>query len=227
MSMAQITAAAEAMAALSQEYHGKIDQINAVVAAKSAEVDQFVLTARNKLAAHRVLNFDPTIMYSKTGMNIAVDPTDPSRTQWVKLNPMNSDYFNLDAVNDFAALRLSRAFSFAPGEAEVPLYATDYCSTSSEFILSKQDATSAQINAQLGVSVIVPAKLGQASLASVSSFVPILAVASTDPFYSLWVRFSNSIRPPANKPPGTLAQAIGAFGGNAMFRLIAVNAYQK
>jgi hypothetical protein len=229
MSMEEINAAAQALRALEQECHGKIAAINQTVAQKKGEVDNFLSTAREKLTTSLMLSFDPTVIYSKNGLNLADDPLDLTKTVWHQLTNTQGGYY-LYGITDqthFAALMLAQALAVPPGFYEQNKYASDKSYTEMDFIVAPHNSQNL-INTTLASKNIIPAKVGSWSFGAETSIVPILDIPNQDSAKSLFVRFRNRAFIEALEvPENAAAQAVATFGGNSQFSIHQLNVHKK
>jgi hypothetical protein len=228
MSMADITAAATAMTALQQAYSGKIAAIDAQVAAKKAEVDAFVLTAREKLAVADQALFDPATLYSKNSLNLGVDPSNPTQTVWTEMVSPSTPYIYMDYAENFASLQFARAIASLPGYSENPNFSNDYSVTIIDFVFFETGKTSQSLNDRLAQTLDVPASTWDTGATPRGKIAPIITLPNKQ--WSLcnpYIRFRNIVPNLAGKPAGTAPQAIAGFGGNTVFALQTASAHRK
>jgi hypothetical protein len=230
MSMAQITQAAESLRAAEAAYNGKIAAINAAVATKSAEVDAFLLTAREKLTAPIGINFNPQTIHSKTSRALAVDPANNTRTVWAAVNQMDSQSYaySISELTHFAMLSLPRSYASFPGFFENPQYGVDKSVSEMDFVVASIGSTSEQINAALNLGQIVPGVAATWSFASVTIKVPIVKSIQAETGFLLFQRFRNRfLRELPGADPATPPQPIATFGGNSSFAISNLNIFRK
>ena len=220
MSMAIITQAATAITALEAEVRGKMAAINAQVDAKKAEVDTFLLNAREKIAVSDKVLFNPATTYSKTSLNLAVDPADNTRTVWSERIAADVPYLYLDYTQNFGSVELARAFASLPGFAENPSFTNDYSASVLDIVFFEIGKTSAELNARIAATGVVPAFSWDTSACPRGFIVPNVSQAGRQwALSNIYIRFRNIVPNLAGKPAGTLPQPIAGFGGNTVFAL--------
>lgn len=230
MSMALITQAAESLRAADEAYHGKIDAINATVAAKSAEVDAFLLTAREKLGAPIRIGYDAMVIHSKVSLVVGVDPLNNSRSTWAALQGINGGSYPFSVAENthFAILTLPRSYAPYPGHFENPKYSNDTSVTEMDFVVASLGSTTAQINQAFAASQLTPAVAATWSFASTSIKVPIIRSIDVENYFQLFVRFRNRALGPidnvvSNNPPLPILN----FGGNSNFSIDSLKIFRK
>jgi hypothetical protein len=228
MSMAEITAAAQAMRAIQQEYSGKITAINATVNAKKAEVDLFLLNAREKIAVADQAIYNPATIFSKTSLNLAADPNAPSQSIWLEMVSSTTPYIYMDYAANFGSVEFARAFANLPGFAENPNFINDRSASLIDVVFFEIGRPSQELNDRLTATGILPAFTWDTSASPRGKIVPIVPQAGRQwALCNPYIRFRNIVPQLAAQPAGTLPQPIGAFGGNTTFALQTASAHKK
>ena len=224
MSMDRITQAAQAMEDLTSDFAA----MDITLEAKKAEIDQFLLNARQKIGTPDQLIFDGATIFSKTSLNLATDNASPSRTVWHELPPIiDQKIYGVSAVNNFAALSLSRDFQSPPGYYEANKFQVDWSLTDIEFVVAPAGGAN-QISAFIAAQAITPAIAGFGGFRASALIVPILDIAPLATGRALFMRFKNkALTAQPEVPDDFVPQAIAQFGGNTSFAINTLSIYQK
>lgn len=226
MAMENLIKATNALNRAGDAYHGKIDAIRDTLDAKSAEVDAKKDEIDAKVdALFDILNapfrmpFDPNVILTKNGMNLAVDPTDNSRTVWQSLAayslPANSVHQVPNAPH-ICVLHMSFSSPQPVGRFNNPIYSQDHSQAVPEFVVAPYVRTSEQINQAIADNDIVPGYDGDFLRTGVCR------VPATEFSWSrLYVRFRNIIDPRAapHISANATPQPIATHGGDPRFAL--------
>lgn len=228
MSIENLSQATQALTDAAEAYNGQIDAIDERLGEKEAAVDAKLDILFNAISIPQRVQFDPTVIHTKSSLNLAVDPADNKRTIWAPMNifslPANG-LLNLNtAINNLAgALYLSRCNGTVPGNSEAPRFSQDYSFTVAEFVVTNSARNNQQINdalAQQNVQPALPALLiFPHALDAGAVRVPIVGTS----FAHLFVRFRNVIAHNAITQNIVAAdeqpQPIATHGGNGAFAL--------
>ncbi|KAF7783657.1 hypothetical protein PRUB_a3487 [Pseudoalteromonas rubra] len=200
---------------LTQTVTGKMSAINATVASAEARMDQAIA---NLAASHSDMriNYYDGVAHSKASLEIEADPDQPHMSKW-KLVPVTGvGYHQYPVIGALTKAHLKHGYSYEPGYSESPTqYASDWSHSVMQFVLTNENASSEQINAELerlGTTVYTAG--GWNDNAKMLT-IPCLKIADLHPYTRLFVRFVNrtSTRVSGDKQP----QNIVEFGGNATF----------
>jgi hypothetical protein len=230
MSMAQITAAGEAMNECAATFKSKRNEIDAAVQSGLDRIDGFIETVSDKLVSPKELRFNASTIYSKTSFAAPFDPTNSSRSQWKKIdNPLPEGYFYyINNEINFVKLSVARAYINIPGFYENPKFQNDLSITVIDFVIAEINSNNQDINSKLLQKNLVPATAGTESFSPESVRVPILS-SQTDGFPAvLFARFRNKLASGhPNIPNNAAPQQINDFGGNAHFSVHSLSLYRK
>lgn len=220
MSLDNINAAAAAQTALTTAINGKITQIDARVAAKETEVDTFLENAISSIARPFKLIYDPKIIHSKSSLNIAIDPTDNSKTLWRSMREFTSLGSNaVNVNNNFRSfIAVQRILNIPPGFSENPPYSSDTSRSMFELVVTNIDATNIEISNGVNANGLNVRPVQGGSL-NVDNFeVPILIVPGRSAIHSLFVRIINTVEQGAINAGRIAAngaeQPVATHGGN-------------
>ena len=228
MSMQQISDAAAAMVALKASYDGKIEAIDASIAAKEAQVDQFLASARNNLSAPNRLQFDESVLLSKTSLALPTDAADNRRTNWFELVPPLNNFFVVPEDSFYGVVNLSRAQAVAPGEYEANPFTLDKSLSRIEFVIAPVGSQSNDINTLIAQSGKIPFITGAHGLYAFSGIVPVLPYPQSSILGRLFVRIRNVAVPYSPLVlAGTNPQPVANFGGNPVFAIQSVELFKN
>jgi hypothetical protein len=210
--------------ALNQTVVDKIGDIDARVAQKLAETDQFITDSRVHLTRSFVAPYDRGENFSKSGLGIVADAIDNTQSEWKLVVPAAGQVNWYPSAGKLTYLRLKQAYSSPPGYYENPPYFTDHSRTHMRFVVSHTAATPAQIKEQIDVQGIDPAGAGNWGTNSTTLTVDCMVVPNVHQYMGLWVQFFN-IGWGINGNGNGVPQEITTYGGNTNFTVDTIENY--
>ncbi|WP_046005606.1 hypothetical protein [Pseudoalteromonas rubra] len=200
---------------LTGEVTAKMGAINATVAGAEARMDQAIA---NLAASHSDMriNYYDGVVHSKTSLGIEADPDQPHMSKWKRIPVTGIGYHQYPINGALTKLHLKHGLSFDGGyHKDSPTYDSDWSRTFMQFVLTNEEASSEQINAELERLGTTLYPTGSWTDNAIMVTIPFLKIAELHPYTKLFVRFVN--RPSALFSSGKQPQNIVEFGGNAKF----------
>ncbi|MFV0645331.1 MAG: hypothetical protein ACK5NN_12670, partial [Sphingomonadaceae bacterium] len=185
MSLTDINNAAIALNEAASAYNNQIAQIEA----KKAELEDFVMNMFDRIAVgYSRVEYDNSVIHSKSGMAIPTDPLHSDRTQWAKISAISSRRV-VGRENSTGVLALDTQYAFVapPGYYEVPQYNNDASRCCIEVLagdFADHNAVVAWLAAHPGFKTTL---VGGWDVGGYNYKIP----CTTNGFADLWIRFSN------------------------------------
>jgi len=200
-------------------FQGVRAQIAADQSAHQIAVDDFIENAKDQIWLGSELSFDPAVTFSKTGMALAADVNDPTRTVWGEVTPGLAAARVVIKDGGPTVLSIAQAVQSPPGASENPAYQVDNSVTRLQFILANLNASSDDINLLIADNQVDVPSFGLSMVVSTLARIPVVRKDGISANGRLYVRFVNEVVDSGAVPGGAVPQAIDTYGGNTVFSL--------
>ena len=214
-----LNTATQALNDAASAYNGKMAAIDAATAAHGAAVDSFIDGAKDQIWLGSELSFDAAVTFSKTGMALAADANDPTRTVWGEVTPGVAAARVVIKDGGPTVLSIAQAVQSPPGASEDPAYQVDNSVTRLQFILANINASSDDIDVLIAANELDVPTFGLSAVVSTLARIPVVRKDGISANGVLYVRFVNEVADSGAVPGGAVPQAIDTYGGNTVFSL--------